>query len=195
MRKLTKINTILQNFIDWLQKVASTLAIGATDIEVWGDSWLLASSHAWWFWIFATITASRHQFLVNLLSNISKVDWILWSFHLIKIRLSSFTKLDLTIFTKQLVTFLTLHRFIRELLTDNTLDFFNHFALEFILNFIHLNIKRWYWFGTHHFLDSPFCYRQVKSLIDTEPLFLSIHFLEGRVGFTLHLVHLLDGHL
>jgi hypothetical protein len=53
----------------------------------------------------------------------------------------AFSDLYLAIFTEKLVAFFTLLWFIWELETDNTLNLLNHFSLEFVLNFIHLNVK------------------------------------------------------
>jgi hypothetical protein len=57
--------------------------------------------------------------------------------------------LDLAILAEKFVTLFTLLRFVRELKTNDTLNLLYHFSLELVLDFIHLNIKRWDWFWTH----------------------------------------------
>ena len=46
MWELAEIDTILENFVYWLQKVASALAIWAAEVKIWSDSWLI--DHSSW---------------------------------------------------------------------------------------------------------------------------------------------------
>ena len=61
----------------------------------------------------------------------------------------AFSNLDLAIFTEKFIALFALLGFVWELEANNTLNLLNHFSLELILDFIHLNIKRWNWFWTH----------------------------------------------
>ena len=61
----------------------------------------------------------------------------------------AFSNLDLAIFTEKFIALFALLGFVWELEANNTLNLLNHFSLELILDFIHLNIKRWNRFWTH----------------------------------------------
>ena len=134
--ELTEINTILKNFVDWLKEFSSFLAIWTARIIISLRSYDFLSSSA--------ISSSRDQFFLDLLS-----DMFVNIFIMLKcinvtdtfdITNGSLSNLNLAIFTEKLVTFSTLLGFIWELKANDALDFFNHFSLKFILNFIHLNI-------------------------------------------------------
>jgi hypothetical protein len=104
-------------------------------------------------------------------------------------------ELKLAIFTEKFVARFALKGFVRELTADDTLNFLDHLSLEFVLNFIHLNIKGWNWLRSHNLLNGLVSNNQVESLVVTKILFLSVHFLENRSVLSLVLVHVLYWHL
>ena len=66
-------------------------------------------------------------------------------------------------FTEKFIASFTFLWRIWELWTHYTSDFFNHFSLELILNFIHLYIKLWNWFWTHYLLNSLVWYNKIMK--------------------------------
>ena len=77
---------------------------------------------------------------------------------------------------------------------DNTLDFFDHLSLELVLDCLHLDIEGRNWLWTHELLNSLVGRDKIKSLIDAETIFFTVHFLEDWVHSSLLVVKLLDWH-
>lgn len=147
MWKFTKVDTVLQYFIDFLQEFSTLSTIGTTKIF----THRLDSISAW-------LTSSSNHFLVHSAS--MATDTFKATFWVTKdcIILSEyFPKLELAIFTEELIAFPALKWLIWELEAHNALDLFHHLPLELVLDFIHLDIQRRYRFRTHHPLHSPMC--------------------------------------
>ena len=160
MREFTEVNAVLENLVNWLQKVTSSLAMWAANVISWSNSGfsrsdelrLLSSLHLssvsfslpWWhlcehifrkfelFWVGVLILVVRLQFgeVIGLL------------------------KLDLAIFTEQFVAVFAFHWFIWELQAHNALNFLSHLSLEFILNLIHFDVELRDWLWSHNPLNS-----------------------------------------
>lgn len=153
MWKLTEINTVSQNFVNFLHEITSSLTVGAANVIVWSltaDSTLVLSGKFLIHSLFFSTAISTWGdsgvvfFLVE--------SWIHLGF-MFEIELLTLLKLELTVFAEEFVALFALQWLIRKLETDNALDFLNHLSLKFVLNLVHLDIKRRNWFWSHHFFD------------------------------------------
>lgn len=104
-------------------------------------------------------------------------------------------KLWVAVLAEKLVTVFALHWLVWELEAYRTLDLFNHLALQFILNLIYLDVKRWDWVWTHDVLDGLVGDNKIHALIEGEVFFFWIHFLEYWVWSLFRLTWLLAWHL
>jgi hypothetical protein len=106
MRKLTEIYAVLKNFVDLLEEITPSLAIRTAKIV--SRSWCLS------IWTHLTsslsitsssISTGRHQFVVDLLSEIIPLHWITSVFKLSHVSAThtSFLKLNLTILAEKFV--------------------------------------------------------------------------------------------
>ena len=125
MWEFTKVDTIFEDFVNILHEVITFTTIWAALVfSIWFDTIVLVSS-------------SANKFLLH---SSHKATHTTSSLHDTAIISYKLTKLKLTVFTKQFVAFSALKWLVWELEADHALNFFNHFTLELILNFIHLNI-------------------------------------------------------
>ena len=51
---------------------------------------------------------------------------------------------------EQLVAILALKGLVREVAAHHAVDFFHHLSLQFVLNFVHLDVKLWNWLRAHN---------------------------------------------
>lgn len=89
-------------------------------------------------------------------------------------------QLELAVLAEQLVATLALLRFERKLKADHALDLLNHLSLEFVLDFVHLDIERRDGFSSHDVSGLFFSEHESQSLLNAEALFFSIHLFEDR---------------
>ena len=148
MWKFTKVDTVLQYFIDFLHEFSAISTIWTTKIF----THRLDSISAW-------VSSSSHHFLVhsaNKATDTFKATF-LWVTKDCIILCEYFPELELAIFTEEFIAFPALKRLIWELEANNALDLFHHLSLELVLDFIHLDIQRRYRFRTHHSLHRSMC--------------------------------------
>lgn len=139
MWEFTEINAVLKNLVYFLEKVSTSLAIGAAYIEA--RSLSIVSHLTTTTSSSSSISAGRHKFIVNLLSDIIPLNFIIFILNLVHLSAHTLLELQLAILTEKLVAVFALKRLEWELKAHDALDLFHHFALKLILDFIHLNIE------------------------------------------------------
>ena len=150
MWELTEINAVLNNLVNFLEEITTSLAIGAANVVTTSWSWC-ALRNQLIRGTSSSISTGRHQFVVNFLREIVPLHWILRMLHY---SARTLLELKLTILTENFVAAFAFERFEWELSAHATNDLIHHFTLKLILDFIHLNIKRRNWLWTHQPLDS-----------------------------------------
>jgi len=144
--EFAEVNTVLENFVDILHEVTPCLAVGAAHIKAWCstlrcNSWSRSPS----------ISTGRHHLMINLFHDSSKRSNL--EILVVLIISCSLVQLDLAILAEEFIALGAFHWFVRELSAHNALNLLNHFPLEFVLDFIHLNVERWDWLRPHHLVD------------------------------------------
>jgi len=157
MRELTEVNAVSQDFIDLLQEVTSSLAVGAAEVELWSDVHLLDWS------LHLSLATTNTTSGIELLLDSCVTDDIAVSINILLLLLvssdetlcvSTFLEMDLAVLAEQLVAAFAFQRFEWELFANDALDFLNHLSLELVLNGIHLDVEGWNWLWSHELLNS-----------------------------------------
>ena len=124
--KFTEVNTIFEDFVNVLHEVVAFTTVWAAKVfSSWFDSVVLFSS-------------STNQLLLHSSHKTTHTTSILIDDT--TLITNTLPQLKLTVFTKQLIALSALKWFVWELEADHALNFFNHFTLKFVLNFIHLDV-------------------------------------------------------
>lgn len=151
VRKLTEINAVPENLINWLQKVASFLAVGTAHIVSWSDvpslNSLLLAVHACCILLSLCWRHLSQFFFRNFVQlRVSVVILVVGTIHT--------KQLLLAVFAEQLVALDTFHWLKRKIQTHNALNFFYHLALQLVGNKWHLDVQTWNRLRPHNLLDS-----------------------------------------
>lgn len=81
-------------------------------------------------------------------------------------------QLDLAIAAEEFVAAFALHRHEGKLETNDALDFFHHFALQLVLDLVHLYVKRRHWLRPQDVGNLGVRNHQVKPLVDRQAILL-----------------------
>ena len=161
MREFAEVNAVLENLVNILQKVTTSLTVWAANVISWGSSLssrfelsLLSSLHLssvgfslpWWH-LCKPVFRKFECFWVGVLI---LVVWLQFG----EVFAVGLKKLDLAIFTEEFVAVFALEWLIWELQAHNALNFFSHLSLELILNLLHFDIKLRNWLWSHNSLNS-----------------------------------------
>ena len=80
------------------------------------------------------------------------------------LRILGLLQLDLAVLAEQLVAILALKGLVREVAAHHAVDFFHHLSLQFVLNFVHLDVKLWNWLRAHNPVNGFVTNYHIESL-------------------------------
>ena len=188
MWKFTEVNAITNNLIYFLHILTCSLTI-------WATVFFITAHHLKWLTLTTTaIPTCRNHIVVNFLSNVSETSALIRKLVIVRSLWCSLTQLHLAVFAEKFVAISALHWLVWELTTDDANDLLDHLSLKLVLNFVHFDVQRWHWLGTHQVLNLTLGKHKGLTLLERKTLLFGVHFLLQRMVLPLRWVHNLNWH-